>query len=98
MNTAAFGNQFTDEAHRVHFQYPDEMFESNDGSFNQSQSSHGLLQQDPTLDHYLKDDQQRKLQLGPTRYKEMQVLTTWLTLNHDFEFWVNHVQCQKIIF
>jgi len=98
MNTVAFGNQFTDEADQVHFQCPDKMFESNDGSFNQSQSSHGFLQQDRALDHYLKDDQERKLLSGTTRYKEMQVLTKLLTLNHDFEFWVNHVQCYKIVF
>lgn len=98
MNTVAFGNQFTDEAEQVHFQCPDEMFQSNDGSFNQSQSSHGFLQQDPALDHYLKDDQERKLLSGTTRFKEMQVLKERLTLNHDFEFWINHVQCYKIVF
>lgn len=97
MNTAAFGNQFTDETDQVHFQCPDKMSESNDGSFNQLRSSHGFLQQDRALDHYLKDDRERKLLSGTTRYKEMQVLTKWLTLNHDFEFWVNHVQCYKIM-
>ena len=73
MNTAPIGSQLTDKANQDSYQSSGELLVPGDSSFNQTQSSHKCLQQDPVLDHNLKEEQQRKLLSDHGRFKEMQV-------------------------
>ena len=71
MSTATYGNQLTAGADQVACYPPSDLLVSSGAG-----SGDRCLQRDPVLDHFLREEQQRKLMSGGEKYKSMQVCLT----------------------
>lgn len=78
LSTTTFGNLFISEADQAIYRTPVDFSASDDGELSQARCRDKSVQRDPVLDQCLKEEQQRKLMSGGTRYKAMQVCL------HDF--------------
>lgn len=71
INAATYGNQLTAGADQDVCHPSSDLLVSSG-----AESGDSCLQQDPVLDHFLREEQQRKLTSGGERYKAMQVCLT----------------------